>query len=248
MNTTARILLAAIAALLISACAGPDKSTADKAAKNAGFLTDYALLTQPEWEGAVTAVYIDPQLAQTVERYSGVMVDQPAVFISVDSPYRGVKPDGIKILADLMRFLLISDMLRSGYNVVEEPGDDILYLRVALTDLDVEKLAGASGYLPMAEGKQGEAERVRAFMSTLNIVDVNVEMELVDSVTNQVIIAAIARGEFAADQTDAPAGWAGLGRLLERLTAGMSCLVNKANIPADARIDICRGATELTVP
>jgi hypothetical protein len=243
MTNTTRILLASILALQLSACAAPDESTAAKVPQNAGFLTDYALLVSPDWEGAVTGFYIDPQLAQTVERYSGVMVDQPEVFISVDSPYRGVKPDGIKMVADLMRFLLIGDMLRGGYNVVEEPGNDIVYLRVALTGLELEKVSGASGYVPMAEDKQGEAERVRAFMSTLNIVDVTVEIELVDSVTNQVIIAAIAHGDLATDQADAPSGWSGLGRLLESLTVGMSCLVNKANIPADARIDICRGVT-----
>lgn len=248
MNNIARILVIYITVLLISACAAPDESATNQAAKNAGFLTDYALLSKPDWEGVVKAVYIDPQLARTVERYSGVMVDQPEVFISVASPYRGVKPDGIKMVADKMRFLLIGEMLRSGYNVVEAPGEDIVYLRVALTDLDVAKVAGASGYVPIAEGEQGEAERVRAFMSTLRVIDVNVEMELVDSVTSQVIIAAIAKAEFSADQTDALSGWAGLYRVLEGLSAGISCLVNKASIPADARLDICRGVTALTVP
>jgi hypothetical protein len=171
MNNIARILVIYITVLLISACAAPDESATNQAAKNAGFLTDYALLSKPDWEGVVKAVYIDPQLARTVERYSGVMVDQPEVFISVASPYRGVKPDGIKMVADQMRFLLIGEMLRSGYNVVEAPGEDIVYLRVALTDLDVAKVAGASGYVPIAEGEQGEAERVRAFMSTLRVID-----------------------------------------------------------------------------
>ena len=175
------------------------------------------------------------------------MVDQPAIFLSPDSPYKGVKPEGMKLVADLIRFLLIGEMLRGGYNVVESPAEDIVYLRVALTDLQLAKTAGVSGYVPMSESNETEAEIARDFMAALNIVDVSVEIELVDSISHEVIIAGIAHKELVQEgsDTDGLTSWVSLGRLLEDLSAGISCLVSKAALPADARRDICRGSTEL---
>ncbi len=241
------VVVAMVLALFVGGCVEPDKSVKQESPANAGFLSDYSLLAAPAWPSAVVShAYIDPRLAETMAEYSGVMVDQPEIFLSAESPYRGVKPEGMKLVADLIRFLLIGEMLRGGYNVVESPAEDIVYLRIALTDLQLEKAKGISGYVPMSENKESDAEIARNFMATLNIVDVSVEIELVDSITHEVIIAGIAHKELAqASDADGMASWASLGLLLEDLSAGISCLVNKAALPADARRDICRGSTEL---
>jgi hypothetical protein len=240
-------VVAMVLALFVGGCVDPDKSVKQEAPANAGFLSDYSLLTAPDWPNSVVSqVYIDPKLAETIAKYSGVMVDQPEIFLSRDSSYRGVKPEGMKLVADLIRFKLIGEMLRGGYNVVESPAEDVVYLRVALTDLELEKAQGVSGYVPMSENEDSEAEIARGFMATLTIVDVSVEIELVDSITHEVIIAGIAHKELVqASDADDMASWVSLGRLLEDLSAGISCLVNKAALPADARRDICRGSTEL---
>jgi len=239
-----------VTAATLAACSQPDESIESTAPQNAGFLTDYSLLSAPTWSDAVISkVYIDPQLAATLQKYSGVMIDQPEIFISRDSAYRGVKPDGMKMVADLIRDLLIGDMLRSGYNVVESPAEDIVYLRVALVDLNVSKASGADSYVPIATNKDNKAEIARDFMASLEIVDVNVEIELIDSMTSDVLIAGIVNQQMVLEHSESKeqiSTWAALGRTLEDLTAGISCLVNKADLPVEARIEICRGSTDLS--
>ncbi len=92
-----------------------------------------------ESEVGVELVYTAPDTFERLREYKGVMVDQPEVWLAEDSPYGGVKPDNAKVLADAIREGIAIKLIEAGRNVVDEPGPNVLYLRIALTDLDLTK-------------------------------------------------------------------------------------------------------------
>jgi len=213
---------------------------ADGQLGSAGFLTNYDLLKPTaSGDGVVDYVYVDPNLAADLEKYSGVMVDQPEIIIAADSPYRGAKPEGMKLVADVIRYMMMGEFIRGGYNLVEEPADDIVYLRIGLTDLNVERNAGVSAYIPTQITVDNEAEVARNFMSTLTITEVNVEIEIVNSSTSEVLMAGIANMAFDDAGDDPLANWQALGLKLERIAAGITCVVQTADLPPGAQREIC---------
>ncbi len=80
--------------------------------------------------------------AGTIKRlgkYNKIMVDQPEIWLDEDSEYGGMKPDNAKLIADMIRGAVTKNVTNRGYEVVEEPGPDVLYMRIALTDLYLKK-------------------------------------------------------------------------------------------------------------
>ena len=103
-----------------------------------------------EEEGGIDLLYRPPGIYERLVNYDKIMVDQPEIWIDPDSKYRGTKPDNIKAIADLMRENLTAKVIDRGYEVVDEPGPDVLYLRVAMTDLYLKKKRrGVLGYTPV---------------------------------------------------------------------------------------------------
>ena len=106
-----------------------------------GFLSlDLDQLTlMVEEEGGVDLIYRPAGALDRLAKYNKLMIDQPEIWLSPDSEFRGAKPDNIKAIADLIRERLTERVISRGYEVVDEPGPDVLYMRVALTDLYLKK-------------------------------------------------------------------------------------------------------------
>ncbi len=104
--------------------------------QDSDFLTDYSRLKKSSDE------YMDYKyLAPGVERmtnYSAVMIDQPEIFIAPNSKYKGMKPDDMKALADAFRSAM-AQALAGTYMVVDQPGPNVLYLRFAISNLQLKK-------------------------------------------------------------------------------------------------------------
>ncbi len=86
---------------------------------DSGFLDDYSILDRRESD-AVNRIYIAPGTLEVLSTYDAVMVDQPEVFMSPDSKYKGAKPDHIKTLADTARQALIERLEAGDYRIAEE--------------------------------------------------------------------------------------------------------------------------------
>ncbi len=56
-----------------------------------------------EEEGGIDLIYKPPGIYERLANYDKIMIDQPEIWIDPDSKYRGVKPDNVKAIADLMR-------------------------------------------------------------------------------------------------------------------------------------------------
>jgi len=105
-------------------------------AEDSGFLPSYEGLTfAPGEYGGKTIVA--PGAAEKAANITKIMIDQPEIFIADDSKYKGMKPDDARALAEALRESIIQNM--TVLTVVEEPGPDVLYMRLAISDVHLKK-------------------------------------------------------------------------------------------------------------
>ena len=129
MKTTLRVILT-VAASLVALPA---------LAEDSGFLSDYSLLKARDGDSALDRVYLAEGIEDKLEKFNTVMVDQPEIFIADDTKYKGAKPDALAQLASTMRFAMMERLEKGGYNVTDEPGPNVLFMRWAVTNLYLEK-------------------------------------------------------------------------------------------------------------
>ena len=159
-------------------------------AENAGFLSDYSKLkSDPDLDEGVLA-YVNDGEMKDLHQYIAIIVDPVEVYIASDADLSAVSDEGGKAAVEYFDYALksaISDV----YAIVDTPGPLVLRLRSALVGVDV-------GSEVTAEMPQ---EGVEPLEREVDIGEVVVEFELVDSVTGEVIAAAIDAADIGTDET-----------------------------------------------
>jgi len=183
MKTTPRIILAVAASLI----------ALPTIAQDSGFLTDYSLLQTREGDTAVDRIYIKDGIMERLADYNAVMVDQPEVIIAEDTKYKGAKPEALKQLADTMRLAMMDRLETGGYNVTDEPGSGVLFMRWAITDLYLEKKKrGIFSYTPLGAVVHATHQAaIKDLWKKIDIVEMTVEFEFLDSGSGEVLAAAV---------------------------------------------------------
>ena len=156
------------------------------------FLTDYSLL-EPFADGVADYRYVAPNAFKDLANYNALMVDQPEIFISPDSKYKGAKPDNLKAIADLMRTSLATRLEEGGYNIVQSAGPGVLYLRIALADLElIKKKRGLTGYTPTGFIAHATMRGLTKDLAKKVRIDyLTIELEVTDSMTGEVLVAGL---------------------------------------------------------
>ncbi len=195
-----------------------------------------------EEEGGLDLIYRPAGVWTRLAKYNKIMVDQPEIWVDPDSEYRGTKPDNIKAIADLIRERLTERMISRGYAVVDEPGPDVLYLRVALTDLYLKKeKRGIWAYTPAGAVVQMGADQVRDMMSKIDIIEMALQGELLDSQTQEVLLAAIvkrgARKDKATGQKLVRIDFDEFRAVVREYGARLACRLDNAKKPESQWID-----------
>jgi len=195
-----------------------------------------------EEEGGIDLIYVAPGALERIAKYDKFMIDQPEIWIDADSDYRGTKPDNIKAIADLMRANLTEKVINRGYEVVDEPGPDVMYMRVALTDLYLKKeKRGVWAYTPAGAVVQVGADQVRNMMSKVDIIEMAIQMEWQDSVTEEVLGAIIikrgARKDKATGQKLTRYDFDHLRLEMQYYGARMACRLDNARLPDAMEVD-----------
>jgi hypothetical protein len=126
--------------------------------------------------------------------------------------------------------------------VVDEPGPDVLYMRLALTDLYLQKeKRGIWAYTPAGAVVQLGADQVRDMMSKIDIIEMALQAELLDSQSEEVLLAAVLKRGSRKDK--------GTGQKLVRLDfddlravvreygARLTCRLDNARKPESQWID-----------
>jgi hypothetical protein len=195
-----------------------------------------------EEEGGIDLIYVAPGALERLAAYDKFMIDQPEIWIDPDSDYRGTKPDNIKAIADLMRANLTAKVIDRGYEVVDEPGPDVMYMRVALTDLYLKKeKRGIWAYTPAGAVVKAGADTVRNMMSKVDIIEMAIQMEWQDSVTQEVLGAIIikrgARKDKATGQKLTRYDFDHLRLEMQYYGGRLACRLDNARIPDAMQVD-----------
>jgi hypothetical protein len=193
-----------------------------------GFMTDYTQL-QKVTDGSADYRYVAPGGEDKMAQYNAVMIDQPEIFIANDSPYRGAKPKHLDAFAESLRGGIASALSEDMY-VVDHPGESVLYISIAATNLKLtKKKRGILGYTPA--GLVGGA-LVGAASSDLakkaNLQGLVFELEGFDSVSGERIIALI---DSIGGDAQSPATWEELEAFMASYGRLMQCRFDNARLP-----------------
>jgi hypothetical protein len=193
-------------------------------------------------EGGVDLAYEPAGTIERIVKYKKIMVDQPEIWLDADSEYRGMKPDNAKAIADMIRGRVTENVTNRGYEVVDQPGPDVLYLRLALTDLYLKKKKrGVLTFTPVGRVAHIGAELVMDMMSKVDIIEMALQAELLDSQSQDVLAAMVIKRGARKDKET--------GQKLERMDfdefravlqgygARFSCRLENAKLPEPQQVD-----------
>jgi hypothetical protein len=183
-------LAALVLLFMTSGCSRPSEPAAKKAAaaRQSGFLKDYAKLkADPKLEDTVLAyVAADPKMA--LRNYVGVVVDPVDVYLATDADASKVPALGMEAISKYFHHALVK-AVGDVYPVVQQPGPLVMRLRAAVVGVD------AGSEIP-ASGKAEDAKN--ALTRAVNVNRAYIELELTDSVTGEVLAAAVDKATLAA--------------------------------------------------
>ena len=199
-----------------------------------GFMSDYTQLEKVT-DGTADYRYIAPGGEERMAQFDAVMIDQPEIFIANDSPYRGAKPKHMVALAEALRSGLTSALSEDLY-VVSSPGEKVLYIRIAITNLKLtKKKKSILGYTPagmVLGGIKGAATSDLA--KKANLQGMVLELEGFDSVSGERIIALI---DSIGSDAQQHASWEELEVFMAKYGRIMQCRFDNARLPAEQRVN-----------
>ena len=154
-----------------------------------GFLDNYSML-QPGGEDRAALYYINPTV--DFKPYTKIMFDRIVVTLSDNAKSTQVDPTQLMELVDYYQTALI-DAVKSGYEIVDTAGPDVLRVKVAITGVKPSKPVAntLSTILPVGWAVSG-AVKV-ASDDNMGTGEAASEMNLTDSVTGESLAAAVDR-------------------------------------------------------
>lgn len=234
------IVVSAVAAL---AAAQGSLAQATMRAYDKTFLTNYEVLkprapTKAGQPGDLA--YIAPGAVKRLAAYNAVMVDQPEILFSPESPIKGMKPDDLKALSEALRDSLSAGLAEGGYSVSQKPGPGVVYLRIALTDVVVKnKKRGLLAYTPVGAVVKAGSDLVKETFNKVDFIEVNFQAELVDSMSNDVLAALVApRGTRKAEgQAETRIDMAEMRQNMRGWSNRLRCQLDNSKLPDDKQND-----------
>ena len=156
-----------------------------------GFLDRYpAFKLDPDFKD----VYMWRNPKANLKKYSKIMVAPLEIWLSPDSEYKGLTADQIGLVNRMYQFTMIETM-EPDYPIVSKPGNDVLVLRVALTNVNIKtKDKRFYNFLPPMLLMRGVDAAVNKSLKSFELNLAQMEGELRDSMTNELISARVATG------------------------------------------------------
>jgi hypothetical protein len=97
-----------------------------------GFLGDYSTLHADKY-GDKSLLWWEKEGFDWT-RYKKLMIDPIAVYYHPEAKYREIRPNELKELTDYARNTIIEE-LQPDFQIVDQPGPDVLRVRAAITDI-----------------------------------------------------------------------------------------------------------------
>jgi hypothetical protein len=170
----------------IAGCASPK-------AHYSGFLDNYPDF-KPGLKGGVDLLYMKEGV--DFKKYNKVMLDHIIFFTDPGAQFKGVEADELKKLEVSFHSALKNELEKEypyvSYPIVNEPGPDVMKLRVAVTTLNPGRpvVCGAAMALLPISLTLGEAKQA-VTGKNIGTGNASIEAEMLDSLTNERIAAAI---------------------------------------------------------
>ncbi len=137
-------------------------------------------------------------------------------------------------MAEQLRKDVADAMKAGGYGVVEAPGPNVLYLKMAMTDLMLKrKKRRLLAYTPVGFVLKAGADAMRDMMEKYDIMGVAAQGQLQDSQSNEVMAEFVGlRGNngqrMTFDQLDTD---------IKGFASRLRCRLDNTHVPEDKRID-----------
>ena len=183
--------------------------------------------------------YVHPDIIELASHYTAVMVDEPEILIASDSRYKGAKGDHLKQLGDVGRMAMIERIEAGGWTVSEQAGPHVLYIRWAISDLYLKKKRrGYLSYTPLGIVVHASTEAaIKDLWQKIDIVELGVEIEWLDSTTGAVLAAARAsRGARRKDgKRDQLVRWEDLDALFQTIGEQTRCHMDNNQLAPDEK-------------
>lgn len=203
-----------------------------------GFLDDYSKL-QPRTAGEVSDLFYGaPDLFTRISAYTGVALDQPEILISPDSPYKGGKPDDMAQIAELMRTALAEQLTKGGYNVVDARGPGVIYVRLALTDLEMtKKKRGLLSYTPVGVVVKAGTDAIKETLDKVDITRMTLQAELLDGASGELLAALVVARDTPPGEKAVRIDFDELAALVNEYGARMRCGLDNARVAPEQQIN-----------
>jgi hypothetical protein len=162
--------------LLGSISLGGATAWAEDVVRYSGFVDNYPDL-KPDTRGGGGMLYIKPGV--DIGKYNKIMIEPIEVWLADDSKYKGFSPDDLKELTDEF-YRVLEANLEPDYPVVSQPGEGVLIVRLAITDVYAKKKKrGLLGYTPIG----AVAGAATGAYRKVALKDATIEAELLDAVS-----------------------------------------------------------------
>ena len=228
---TRKTLIATCALALVAAPAFADS----------GFLSiDYGMLQPQASDKGNDRVYAAPGGVEVLASYHAVMVDQPEIHFAADSKYRGLKPEDVAAIAAILRDNMTAKLKKEGYNVVEQPGPGVLYLRMALSELYLKKKKrGLLSYTPVGIVAHAGMDALSETLQKVDIIEMSLEAELADSQSLEIFGAVVLERGHKKEhgQKEERLDMDELRATVQEYSARFACRLDNSRVPEAQRID-----------
>jgi hypothetical protein len=174
-------VLILLTGLALSGCATTPTS------EHSGFLNTYPQF-QPGPKEGMDQVYVKPGL--DLSTYNKVMIHEVKFFFTKDAADNGLQASELKELSDSFH-LAVVEALGTEYPLVTEPGNDVLRVRLAITDIETSNpaMTGITTVVPV--GLAISLVKQATTGAATGVGGASMEVEFLDSMTNERLGAAI---------------------------------------------------------
>jgi hypothetical protein len=236
------LLTSVLGALGLAGCSSTPVVTATVGPPWTGesFLPNYAELRPVPTATGHDYVYVAPNLAARLSTFTKqVMIDQPEVFISPQSPYGGAKPSDLAGIAEFVRSRFGDALTARGYQVVDNNGPGIVYTRLAITDLSLQtKSRNILAYTPIGFVVSSAVRAGEEFLQKMDILDVALQGEFLDGGTG----AELAAGVVTRGGNGSTLSYGDFEQLVDEYSARFACRLDNARLPPAQSIDCSSAA------
>ena len=160
---------------------------ATKQLKQSGFLENY-----PEFKSGPTggADFVYMKEGVDFKRYNKIMMNYVVLYFEDDAEYKGIHPEELAEMSNAFHKAIV-DNLEGAYPLVDKPGPDVMRLRFAITDVVASKPGRGAMSTVMPIGLALSTVKKGVTGTHTGVGQASIEVEILDSVTNERIAAAI---------------------------------------------------------